>query len=70
MRVELDRIHKSSGEFLGVPPRRSAEAARRETFSGVYGNMSEQTEWLANPRFAALASGQAFKMRDLREGNA
>jgi len=30
--------------------------------------MSEQTEWLANARFAALVSGNAFHTRELAEG--
>src|SRR4051812_31065487 len=30
--------------------------------------MSEQTEWLANPRFAALVSGSAFHTRELADG--
>jgi len=30
--------------------------------------MSEQTEWLANPSFAELVSGQSFQTRELREG--
>ena len=30
--------------------------------------MSEQTEWVANARFAALVSGNAFHTRELAEG--
>ena len=40
-----------------------------ETFSGVYGNMSEQTEWLANPGYAALVSGRGFRTADLVAGD-
>ena len=39
-----------------------------ETFSGVYGNMSEQTEWLANPAYARLVSGSSFRTSDLVAG--
>ena len=66
--VELDRIHKSSASPRARHLAGQLKQLVKETFSGVYGNMSEQTEWLANPRFAALVSGQAFRTRDLREG--
>jgi type IV secretion system protein VirD4 len=68
MREELQRIHNDSpsprarhlaGQLMGLMP---------ETFSGVYGNMSEQSEWLANPRYAALLSGTAFTTQELAAG--
>jgi type IV secretion system protein VirD4 len=68
MREELQRIHAESssprarhlaGQLMGLVP---------ETFSGVYGNMSEQSEWLANPRYAALLSGSAFTTQELAAG--
>ncbi|MER9632097.1 type IV secretory system conjugative DNA transfer family protein [Mesorhizobium sp. M0296] len=69
MRDELARIfeHSSShrarhlaGQLMGLVA---------ETFSGVYGNMSEQTEWLANPAYAKLLSGNSFRTADLVAGN-
>ncbi len=69
MRDELARIfeHSSShrarhlaGQLMGLVA---------ETFSGVYGNMSEQTEWLANPAYAKLVSGNSFRTADLVAGN-
>src|SRR4051794_11848220 len=68
MRVELDRIHKSSASSRARHLAGQLKQLVKETFSGVYGNMSEQTEWLANPRFAALVSGSAFHTRELAEG--
>jgi type IV secretion system protein VirD4 len=68
MRKELGRVHEHSassrarhlaGQLMGLVD---------ETFSGVYGNMSEQTEWLANPRYAALVSGDAFTTSELAAG--
>ncbi|MER8375997.1 type IV secretory system conjugative DNA transfer family protein [Mesorhizobium sp. M1396] len=68
MRNELARIfeHSSShrarhlaGQLMGLVA---------ETFSGVYGNMSEQTEWLANPAYAKLVSGNSFRTADLVAG--
>lgn len=69
MREELGRIHEHShsprarhlaGQLMGLVA---------ETFSGVYGNMSEQTEWLANPAYAALVSGDSFSTADLVSGD-
>jgi len=69
MRTELSRVHEHSssprarhlaGQLMGLVA---------ETFSGVYGNMSEQTEWLANPAYAKLVSGNSFKTADLVAGN-
>ena len=54
MRVELDRIHKSSASSRARGHAGQLKQLVKETFSGVYGNMSEQTEWLANSRLAAL----------------
>lgn len=68
MRAELDRIHDVSASPRARHIAGQLKQLVKETFSGVYGNMSEQTEWLANPRFAALVSGSAFHTRELREG--
>lgn len=68
MRAELSRVHEHSssprarhlaGQLMGLVA---------ETFSGVYGNMSEQTEWLANPAYAKLVSGNSFRTADLVAG--
>ncbi|SEF05812.1 type IV secretion system protein VirD4 [Rhizobiales bacterium GAS188] len=69
MREELDRIHEHSQS-----PRARHLAGQlmqlvAETFSGVYGSMSEQTEWLANPGYAALVSGSSFTTADLVAGD-
>ena len=69
MRTELDRIHQGSASAKASHLAGQLKQLVKETFSGVYGNMSEQTEWLANPRFAALVSGNAFRTSELREGN-
>ncbi|WP_292412513.1 type IV secretory system conjugative DNA transfer family protein, partial [Mesorhizobium sp.] len=68
MRAELARIHEHS-----LSPRARHLAGQlmdlvAETFSGVYGNMSEQTEWLANPAYAKLVSGDGFRTADLVAG--
>lgn len=68
MRAELDRIHEASSSARARHLAGQLKQLVKETFSGVYGNMSEQTEWLANPRFADLVSGTAFHTRELREG--
>lgn len=68
MRAELDRIHEDSPSPRARHLAGQLKQLVKETFSGVYGNMSEQTEWLANPRFAELVSGTAFHTRELREG--
>ncbi|WP_281035401.1 type IV secretory system conjugative DNA transfer family protein, partial [Mesorhizobium sp. M4B.F.Ca.ET.089.01.1.1] len=68
MRAELARIHEHS-----LSPRARHLAGQlmdlvAETFSGVYGNMSEQTEWLANPAYARLVSDDSFRTADLVAG--
>lgn len=68
MRDELGRVHETSASPRARHLAGQLKQLVKETFSGVYGNMSEQTEWLANPRFAALVSGSAFHTRELREG--
>ena len=68
MRTELERIHKESASARARHLAGQLKQLVKETFSGVYGNMSEQTEWLANPRFAALVSGSAFHTRELADG--
>ena len=68
MREELGRIHATSASPRARHLAGQLKQLVKETFSGVYGNMSEQTEWLANPRFASLVSGSAFQTRELREG--
>lgn len=68
MRDELDRVHNESASPRARHLAGQLKQLVQETFSGVYGNMSEQTEWLANPRFATLVSGSSFDTRELREG--
>ena len=68
MRAELERIHGSSPSPRARHLAGQLKQLVKETFSGVYGTMSEQTEWLANPSFAELVSGQSFTTRDLRAG--
>lgn len=68
MREELGRIHEMSASPRARHLAGQLKQLVKETFSGVYGNMSEQTEWLANPRFAALVSGSAFHTLELRDG--
>ena len=67
------RCAPSSSAFTGARqahgPATSQDrgAAGQGSASGVYGAVSERTEWLANPSFAELVSGQSFTTRDLRE---
>ena len=68
MRTELTRIHEGSASPKARHVAGQLKELVDETFSGIYGNMSEQTEWLANPRYAALVSGSAFRTRDLAAG--
>jgi len=69
MRAELARIHEHSGSHRARHLAGQLMGLVAETFSGVYGNMSEQTEWLANPAYAKLVSGNSFKTADLVAGN-
>nr|WP_278116352.1 type IV secretory system conjugative DNA transfer family protein [Mesorhizobium sp. WSM4875]WIE94758.1 type IV secretory system conjugative DNA transfer family protein [Mesorhizobium sp. WSM4875] len=69
MRAELTRIHEHSSSHRARHIAGQLMGLVAETFSGVYGNMSEQTEWLANPAYARLVSGNTFRSRDLVAGN-
>jgi type IV secretion system protein VirD4 len=69
MRAELSRVHEHSSSPRGRHIAGQLMGLVAETFSGVYGNMSEQTEWLANPAYARLVSGNSFRTADLVEGN-
>ncbi|WP_095204597.1 type IV secretory system conjugative DNA transfer family protein [Mesorhizobium carmichaelinearum] len=69
MRAELERIHEQSSSHRGKHLAGQLMGLVAETFSGVYGNMSEQTEWLANPAYARLVSGNSFATADLVAGN-
>lgn len=69
MRAELARIHEQSASPRGKHLAGQLMGLVAETFSGVYGNMSEQTEWLANPAYARLVSGNSFRTADLVAGN-
>ena len=68
MRKELARIHAGSTSAKARHIAGQLKELVDETFSGVYGNMSEQTEWLANVRYASLVSGNSFRTRDLASG--
>jgi type IV secretion system protein VirD4 len=68
MRDELQRIHEHSSSHRGQHLAGQLMGLVAETFSGVYGNMSEQTEWLANPAYAKMVSGNSFKTSDLVAG--
>ncbi|WP_011578699.1 MULTISPECIES: conjugal transfer protein TraG [Chelativorans] len=69
MRDELARIHEHSSSHRARHLAGQLMDLVAETFSGVYGNMSEQTEWLANPAYAKLVSGNSFKTADLVAGD-
>ena len=69
MRAELSRVHEHSGSHRARHLAGQLMGLVAETFSGVYGNMSEQTEWLANPAYAKLVSGDSFRTADLVAGN-
>ena len=69
MRKELARIHEDSRSHRARHMAGQLMNLVAETFSGVYGNMSEQTEWLANPGYAALVSGRGFRTADLVAGD-
>ncbi|MER8458305.1 type IV secretory system conjugative DNA transfer family protein [Mesorhizobium sp. M1300] len=69
MRAELTRIHEHSSSHRARHLAGQLMGLVAETFSGVYGNMSEQTEWLANPAYAKLLSGNSFRTGDLVAGN-
>ena len=40
-----------------------------DTFSGALGNAADDTEWLASSTYADLVSGDAYRMRDLVNGD-
>lgn len=69
MRGELARIFEHSQSHRARHLAGQLMDLVAETFSGVYGNMSEQTEWLANPAYARLVSGNSFRTSDLVAGN-
>jgi len=69
MRAELARIHEQSSSHRAKHLAGQLMGLVAETFSGVYGNMSEQTEWLANLAYARLVSGDSFDTADLVAGN-
>lgn len=69
MRAELSRVHEHSSSLRARHLAGQLMGLVAETFSGVYGNMSEQTEWLANSAYARLVSGDSFKTSDLVAGN-
>ena len=69
MRKELARVHEDSHSHRARHMAGQLMHLVAETFSGVYGNMSEQTEWLANPGYAALVSGRGFRTVDLVAGD-
>ena len=68
MRLELARVFEHSLSPRARHMAGQLKALVAETFSGVYGNMSEQTEWLANPAYAALVSGSGFRTSELIAG--
>jgi type IV secretion system protein VirD4 len=69
MRLELTRVFEHSASPRASHLAGQLKSLVAETFSGVYGNMSEQTEWLANPAYAALVSGDSFRTSELIAGN-
>ncbi len=69
MRRELARIHADSNSHVARHLAGQLMNLVAETFSGVYGNVSKQTKWLANPRYAALVSGGGFRTADLVAGD-
>ncbi len=68
MRTELTRVFEHSPSSRARHLAGQLKSLVAETYSGVYGNMSEQTEWLANPSYAALVSGDSFRTAELIAG--
>ncbi|WP_424138829.1 type IV secretory system conjugative DNA transfer family protein [Roseomonas chloroacetimidivorans] len=69
MRDRLRGIHETSPSPLARSLAGSMMGLADVTFSGAFGNATDDTEWLASEVYADLVSGDAFRMSDLVRGN-
>lgn len=68
MRDRLRGIHETSPSPLARSLAGSMMGLTDVTFSGAFGNATDDTEWLASDVYADLVSGDAFRMADLVKG--
>ncbi|MBB5696049.1 type IV secretory system conjugative DNA transfer family protein [Muricoccus pecuniae] len=69
MRDRLRGIHETSPSPLARSLAGSMMGLADVTFSGAFGNATDDTEWLASEVYGDLVSGDAFRMSDLVRGN-
>lgn len=69
MRDRLRGIHETSPSPLARSLAGSMMGLADVTFSGAFGNATDDTEWLASGVYGDLVSGNAFRMSDLVRGN-
>ena len=68
MRAQLRSIHAHSASKFARDNAGTLMELVDETFSGVYANADEATEWLTIPSYAALVSGASFRTAELMTG--
>ncbi|WP_426960338.1 type IV secretory system conjugative DNA transfer family protein [Muricoccus radiodurans] len=68
MRDRLRGIHETSPSPLARSLAGSMMGLADVTFSGAFGNATDDTEWLASEVYGDLVSGDAFRMADLVKG--
>jgi type IV secretion system protein VirD4 len=68
MRQVLRRIHANSASAFARDKAGTLMGLVAETFSGVYANAAQATQWLSNAAYADLVSGDSFRSSDLRGG--
>ncbi|WP_299657315.1 type IV secretory system conjugative DNA transfer family protein, partial [uncultured Jannaschia sp.] len=69
MRELLRDIHAGSASPLARDLAGTLMGLVDETFSGLYANADQSTRWLSIAAYADLVSGDAFRTRELCEGN-
>lgn len=69
MRDRLRGIHETSPSPLARSLAGPMAEMTDVTFSGAFGNATDDTEWLASGVYGDLVSGDAFSMSDLVRGN-
>lgn len=68
MRETLRGIYERSPSPLARSLAGSMMGLAAETFSGAFGNATDDTEWLASEAYGDLVSGDAFHLSDLVKG--
>lgn len=69
LRARLRGVHNDSPSYLARSLAGSMMGLATETFSGAYGNATDDTQWLASEVYGDLVSGNAFRLPEIVEGN-